>query len=691
MLGSRGLFIPALAVQQQQLCPVGCGHVLEASDDLASKRGCDMRLCRNLTVREYLSAVYPSARSRLSTATPDYVDELFRSLHFYYDYGCQFDGSRCSRTPGVLLRWLYDGLLPCKASSSQDCVAERARFSPEWGSLFDPTTGWLEVEHRSTAAGLNASAHYNSLLAHDATSFLDGGLASMWYTYRRGSGIFYRLGRAKKAVDRTAILADLLLEVASHRSLNAAWPAMAQRLNFTSSSLDAAKDSLQIRALSTGRRFCHSLGIRGCRCGNTLPENWDNAIIWAARGLGYESLLLTASLFCKQGGGGDGTGKGTVTPMALPEIVDVRPLRPSWHREQEAGTLDNDILDGTYEQETRFRRKKAVIAAEWVEHLREHKVLSLRDPARLDDESAAQSCVFSVETMSLSCAGHVSSTWQSSEWAQCGWATLSCKARATADASASSSVLTSEPAVRAPPVSGPPPATTAIPLPAAVADSPAPPTWQQQWLESAAAVAASTGSISSPETVRAAGASETMTTTAATTGEDPAIYRFTFTGVRGAGSSDGLQLSEIMLFDSGGRVLPVAVALNPNGNRPSRQQGAPAAVDGSFVTKWFDSSVASNSGASKLLLQLAGSTGGSDPVAAYDFYTANDNPQRDPVDWELHVRDHTGGEWKLIDHAEGLSPPLERRTSYGRRAIHRGTGATPIHLLAARETVGKMM
>lgn len=55
------------------------------------------------------------------------------------------------------------------------------------------------------------------------------------------------------------------------------------------------------------------------------------------------------------------TCKGTAsvaTAMAFPEIVDVRPLRPSWHREQEVGTLDNDILDGTDEQETRFRSQK---------------------------------------------------------------------------------------------------------------------------------------------------------------------------------------------------------------------------------------------------------------------------------------------------------------------------------------------
>ena len=41
--------------------------------------------------------------------------------------------------------------------------------------------------------------------------FLDAGVAGMWYTFRRGSGIFYRLGRSLARPGKTAMAAALAI------------------------------------------------------------------------------------------------------------------------------------------------------------------------------------------------------------------------------------------------------------------------------------------------------------------------------------------------------------------------------------------------------------------------------------------------------------------------------------------------
>ena len=61
-----------------------------------------------------------------------------------------------------------------------------------------------------------------------------------------------------------------------------------------------------------------------------------------------------------------------------------------------------------------------------------------------------------------------------------------------------------------------------------------------------------------------------------------AFYRFRFTSTSHSKSgkpADGIQLSEIKLFDAANQPIAVSLALNPNGERPVHHQAAPAAVD----------------------------------------------------------------------------------------------------------------
>ena len=701
-LGERS-FVDALQGMQQQVCSVGCGRGPAGSATklgIQGRKSCD-ETCRGMTVREVLSAVYPTARDRLMLSSSDELDALFRSLHFYYDHGCTFDGSRCAREPGVLLRWLYGSIFPCAPERPMDCVAAHSRFTSSWvQEHFTPLAGWLEVEHRKSGRWPNSisadgeggatrhlSEHTDDSEGGMASTFLDAGLAGMWYTYRRGSGIFYRLGRSKLASGRTAMMADLLLEVASHPRLANAWPIIALRLRFNTSS-SASKDSVLLRALSTGRRSCHSLGIRACRCGNALPSSWDDAMIWAARGLGYESLLFSATLLCRPG--------APVPIAAYPQIADVRAIRPSWHREQEAGVFS--MLDGVASgsDDVHLHRKNRASAQEWVEHMRRSGVLSLCDPAHVDDEALALPCNFSITTTALDCDGHVSSSWRT-EWTQCGFADLTCGQRG---AWASTSAST----VSAPSASGiSETAGTARPAPLrtpALAETLGG-TGANDTSSSSQPVPTAESSLfegTPPTLTSSAAADRTAVTTWPTatqgTPQRASIYRFTFTHLRPSGAQkyDGIQLSEIELYSEDGKLLPVQVALNPGGDRQNRLQSAPAAVDGSRATKWFDSSMAST-GSSKLLLEL---TAGSEPVGSYRLVTGNDNPKRDPTDWVLHVRNAKAESWHLVDSAEGVMPPAERRCAYERRTVHYGLAgdavdvrerrSTPIHLLAAAES-----
>lgn len=672
------MFAAALESMQASLCPAGCGHHVAAPvlDNSTVTTSCTAR-CRQMTIRAYLSAVYPTAAARFASVPDGKLADLLNTLDFFYDHGCSYDRSHCRREPGVLLRWLYADLLPCSGSPS-DCAAKHSKHSPAWIPRFDTNVGWIEVEHRrggigkaasesreASAQGMAMSYAYDSgSAATQASAFLDPGLG-MWYTYRRGSGVFYRLGRAKRAPGKTAMMADLLREVALSSVLSAGWPQVAAALSFNST--NAGWDALRLRALSAGKRTCHSLRIRLCRCGSTLPDSWDTALIWAARGLGYDTLLFSATLLCRQ---------GSSAAAAFPELVDARPL----DKTQSTGNLSSlleasESGNGTNEVESHLRRKKRDVALRLVQSMRDDNVLSLRDPDNVRNEAAALPCHFSTHAMGLSCAGHLSSAWQASEWAQCGMATLSCGHHGpwAAQNIPKPSMQALSPSTQQSILS--PLLATAVPVP-----MPSPP----------AALPFDGHQMNrpvnrDPPSALGSDASSELTDVSmdSVVSRGGRVYRFLFTRVRGSDGQqrvDGLQLAEVKLFSAHGELLPVTVALNPNGERPYRHQSAPAAVDGSLLTKWFDANlVTSEAGAvtsvSKLVLALGP---GANALASYQFFSANDNPRRDPVSWTLQLRMASAAEptstWQVIDAADSIEAPLERRAPYERRWLRGSEG-----------------
>ena len=281
----------------------------------------------------------------------------------------------------------------------------------------------------------------------NASAFLDAGVASMWYTVRRGSGIFYRLGRVKVAPGKTALVADLLREVARRPALAAAWPRIATRANLfaaPTSSAGASADAQRIEAVANGSASCVEAKLQPCRCRYVLHDAWDDAMVWMARALGYETLLITATLLCNQPmdveatfigrGNGDSSGSPPSPPgsrgfaTAYPELVDVRPLDEAMVHDQARGEhsylqeADSNTarVGDAATVELRSRRKRPDVADAWVRQMHEQRLLTLRDPFDLSNELRTRPCAFSVHRWTMQCANHVSSRWPQSAWARCG-------------------------------------------------------------------------------------------------------------------------------------------------------------------------------------------------------------------------------------------------------------------------------
>ena len=441
--------------RQQTLCPASCACARVAAnatlvaDALPPVGGHCASSPRGL--RAYLAAVYPVATQRIAAMDDRSVAALFDSLHFYYDYGCHrslaaLEG--CS-DPGVLLRWLYEGLLPCtekssKGSSRQSlapCVQLHSRFEPEWARAA-VSTGYMEIEHRAigfavrtTGAQLTRMLTGGSFSGEpiNASAFLDAGVAAMWYTFRRGSGIFYKLGRVKMAAGKTAMIAELLREIGEIPMLASFWPGFATRASLfdkSGPSAGASVDAERIQSVANGSASCTDMRLQPCRCRYVLHDAWDDAMVWMARALGYETLFITATLLCNQpislGSGAASSARGFAT--AYPELVDVRPLDAKMVHEQSRGVhayLQEAVpTRGAAERQEipdlYTRRKQPGAADAWVRQMRDAGLLSLRDPFDVASNRHARPCTFSVNRWTLQCDDHVSSRWPTSNWTRCG-------------------------------------------------------------------------------------------------------------------------------------------------------------------------------------------------------------------------------------------------------------------------------
>ena len=125
---------------------------------------------------------------------------------------------------------------------------------------------------------------------------------------------------------------------------------------------------------------------------------------------------------------------------------------------------------------------------------------------------------------------------------------------------------------------------------------------------------------------------------------------------------DCMQFGELTMFDMNGDVIPVDVgsSVNPNGNNPPRE-GPGGAVDGTLSLKFLDDKFISN-GKSVLIFAVAG-----EPVMirGYEFFTANDSPSRDPIEWRFSGGQSADGPWYEFSHISDAAPPTSRFSSYG--------------------------
>lgn len=125
---------------------------------------------------------------------------------------------------------------------------------------------------------------------------------------------------------------------------------------------------------------------------------------------------------------------------------------------------------------------------------------------------------------------------------------------------------------------------------------------------------------------------------------------------------DGVQLSEVTLFDASGATIPVAYVHNPGGSeQPDSQEGAMRLIDGNLATKWFDGSfhsIQTGTYRSELRFHL----GFTVDVHSYTLTTANDNPPRDPACWQF------GTYYNNVFYPRTSTcstPPLGRQVLYG--------------------------
>jgi hypothetical protein len=126
------------------------------------------------------------------------------------------------------------------------------------------------------------------------------------------------------------------------------------------------------------------------------------------------------------------------------------------------------------------------------------------------------------------------------------------------------------------------------------------------------------------------------------------------TGLRSWTLSGGVQIAEIALYDPVGTYLPGAIVTNPGGNSPSGEQ-AQSAYNQVNIESCSDGVCEEFAGAEPKWLDfnkqdVVFTFESVVVVSQYNWMTANDAPDRDPIKWTLEARAQEGAAWVVLDN-----------------------------------------
>lgn len=136
--------------------------------------------------------------------------------------------------------------------------------------------------------------------------------------------------------------------------------------------------------------------------------------------------------------------------------------------------------------------------------------------------------------------------------------------------------------------------------------------------------------------------------------------RFTFNGVRGGDSSDGVAISELRLYGIHNQSIPIKSAKGVLAKVLNQNQQADKLLD-TTRTPWMDGGVIEEGGSSTIDIELDAPS----IVARYEFVTPKDHPRRDPVSWTVSESMTQHGVFVPVPTYGQKQPPIERGATYG--------------------------
>ena len=152
-------------------------------------------------------------------------------------------------------------------------------------------------------------------------------------------------------------------------------------------------------------------------------------------------------------------------------------------------------------------------------------------------------------------------------------------------------------------------------------------------------------------------------------------YQLKISGVQGP-NFNGVQLAEARLYDGSGAIVPVTAISNPGGSDASSTQGPHTLIDGVIgidasgrKNKWYSPFDAGSVAVLQFMVARAASS-----VISYELFTANDNPNRNPVSWVFGELD--GSDFTMRSTVTNRAAPTGAYESYGRFYIN-GYGPPP--------------